>query len=294
MRRIGSGTAAVAVGLLACGVLQTSASARQAATRDAEVFDVASIRPNTYGDAIHATGLLPGGRFIATNIPLRELIRLAYGLHLSQIAGGPDWITSARFDIVAQAAGSRPPSLGMIQRLLAERFKLTAHIETRTLPIFALVTAHIDGRPGPHLRASEVNCEAVMALSRAPASAFPQPGQRQLCDLFVGFAPRFEAGGVTMAQLAASLSRQVSRLVMDGTHLEGRFDLELQWTPDLPQQPAAAYRLNGIEVDPNGPSIVAALEEQLGLRLQPAEGSADVLVIDSVSQPAPDKTAAGP
>jgi uncharacterized protein (TIGR03435 family) len=195
---------------------------------------------------------------------------------------------SARFDIVAQAKGSRPPPLAAIRRLLADRFGLAVHTETLVLPTFALVSARPGGHPGPQLRASAIDCSSPIAAIRAPASTFPEPGQRQLCDRFVGFAPRFEAGGVTMAQLAAALSRQLGRIVKDRTGLPGRFDLELQWTPDLPQQPAEAYRLNGIEVDPNGPSLVKALEEQLGLRLEPSEEDGDVLVIDAVSQPAPD------
>jgi uncharacterized protein (TIGR03435 family) len=251
---------------------------------DSRVFDVASIKPNKSGGVLDAMVLQPGGRFTATNATLRELIRVAYGIQTSQIVGGPNWIGSERFDIVAKGEGDALPSLVMIQRLLAERFQLRAHTETRELSLYALVMARTDSRLGPQLRVSRVDCNA----------GFPPPGERQYCDAFVGSAPRFVAGGVSMAQLAISLSRQVRAIVVDRTGLRETFDFELQWTPDrlpprAPDTPAdQPLRLNGTVVDPNGPSIFTALQEQLGLKLDSQKGPVDVIVIDSVSPPTPD------
>ena len=96
-----------------------------------------------------------------------------------------------------------------------------------------------------------------------------------------------------MEQLATTLARVVKRTVLDRTNLAGAYDFDLQWTPEgLPQRPLDGgdqpMRLNGFDIDPNGPSIFIALQEQLGLKLQPQDGPVDVLVIDSVEQPTPD------
>lgn len=271
----------------------------QSPARPANVpaFEVASVKPNKSDEVLNSIGFQQGGRFTATNVPLRELIRVAFGIQSFQLIGGPSWIGSERFDIVAKADGD-PPSgsmVVMIRRLLAERFKLIAHKERRTLQLYALVMADADRRLGPQLRASQVDCAVAMASARARSgspSGFPQPGERQLCDLFVGFPPLFSAGGVNMPQLATSLSRVVRRVVIDQTGLSGTFDFDLQWTPEgLPQRPADAVepaRLNGVDVDPNGPSIFTALREQLGLKLEPQDGPVDVIVIDDVSQPTAD------
>jgi uncharacterized protein (TIGR03435 family) len=263
-------------------------------------FEVASIKPNKSSDVL-SSAALQGGRFTATNITLRELIRVAYDVQNAQIAGGPSWIGSERFDIEAKAEGdptlaASPRSmLLMVRRLLRERFKLTAHTEMRELQAYALVMDRTDRRMGPELRQSQVDCAAVMAAARTQPSPlpFPPPGERQLCDMFIGAPPRFAAGGVSMAQLATSLSRLVKRTVLDRTLLTGTFDFELQWTPEgLPQRSPDAVdqpiRLNGSDVDPNGPSIFTALREQLGLKLESKDGPVDVLVVDSASRPNPD------
>jgi uncharacterized protein (TIGR03435 family) len=225
----------------------------------------------------------------ATNISLLELIRLAYEVHVSQIVGGPDWIESARFDVIAKAETSRPPSPAMIRRLLSDRFNLAIHNETRRLRQYALVTIRSDRRLGPQLRPSQIDCTRPPAAAdaRDRSAPFVDPERRQVCEQFVGLAPRFDAAGVNMAQLATSLSRHVGRPVVDRTGLVGLFDLSLQWTPDVPQA-SGSYRLNGVEVDPGGPSIFTALQEQLGLRLESTEAPAPVIVVDRAERPVED------
>jgi uncharacterized protein (TIGR03435 family) len=146
-----------------------------ASATGSQAFEVASVKPNKSGDGRVFFQMQPGGRFTATNVPVRELIRMAYGIQNFQLVGGPDWIGSARFDIVAKAEGDPPPSplFGppgpmqmMVRTLLVERFKLAVHNETRDLPIYALVMARADGRLGPQLRASQVDCAAAMAAAR--------------------------------------------------------------------------------------------------------------------------------
>lgn len=271
----------------------------QAPPSASPTFEVASVKPNKSGDGRVLFGMQPGGRFTATNVPLRELIRMAYGIQSFQLVGGPDWISSERFDVVAKAEGDVPrpvpggppgPMFLMVRALLAERFKLAVHNESRELPIYALIVARSDGRLGPQLRASQVDCAALIA-SRPPGGpppAPPKPGERPPCGMFMGIG-RISAGAVAMSQVAMTLSPRVGRVVVDRTGLTGPYEFELEFTPDqLPQgvPPPGAPPLPPI--DPNGPSIFTALQEQLGLKLDSQRGPVDVLVVDSVERPTPD------
>jgi uncharacterized protein (TIGR03435 family) len=243
-------------------------------------FEVASIRPNTSGDR-RTNSYIQGDRFTAINPTLRELIRAAYQVRDLQIAA-PEWIESARFDIVAKAAaplkmGVVPPEL---RQLLADRFGLKVHNESRELPVYALVIARPDGKLGPALRVVDVDrCPQAMARAEAvarggqPPSA-PAPGQQVECGLR-SRPGALNGGSITIEPLAQRLSEIIGRVVLNRTGLTGRFDLDLSWAPD--QNP-----------DTPGPSIFTALQEQLGLKLESTRGPVDVLVIDRVEPPTPD------
>ena len=262
-------------------------------------FEVASVRPNTSGDGMIRLGIQPGGRFTATNVPLRVLIRNAYQVQDFQIVDAPDWIRSERFDIVAKAEADVPPGpIGgppgpmqlMLQSLLAERFKLVLHTEQRELPIYALVLARSDGRLGSQLRASTVDCVEVIKAARGRGAPPPPltPGERPMCGMRIG-PGQLGGGGIPLDAFSGLLSQFVQRVVVDRTGLAGSFDIDLSWTPDqLPQggPPPGAPPLPPI--DPNGPSIFTAVQEQLGLKLESTRGQVDVLVIDSVARPTPD------
>jgi len=138
----------------------------------APAFEVASVKPNKAGDKRVSIGMQPGGRFTAAGVTLRMLIGLAYGTPQprpdSQMIGGPDWIGSDRFDIVAKAEGDVVPGPNgqlplMLRALLADRFKLAVHNESRELPIYALVKSRSDGRLGPQLSPATVDCAALGA-----------------------------------------------------------------------------------------------------------------------------------
>src|SRR5262245_15090674 len=165
-------------------------------------FEVASIKPNKSGDGRVMLGVQPGGRFTATNVPLRLLIRNAYQLQDFQIVGAPSWIASDRFDIVAKAEEGMgdpfqsdqtgQPSRGqlMIRALLAERFKLEVHNENREMPIYSLVLARSDGRLGPQVQKSETDCAAMMAAARGrgrgpmpPPDSRGGPGEPMRCGI---------------------------------------------------------------------------------------------------------------
>jgi len=259
-------------------------------------FEVASVKRNTSGDSRAPMRTQPGGRFVATNVLLKFLIAAAFGmpdppsLIDARILGGPEWIGSERYDINAKANIEFRPSpdgparelLLMIRSLLEERFKLKAHRETRELPIYELVLARADRRLGPEMRKPAADCDAAIAAGIPPPR---QPGEPPPCGLMGGPA-RTIAGGATMAQLAANLSVRLERLVVDKTGLTGRFAFNLAWTPD--RMPTAEPPAGVLPVDPNGPSLFTALQEQLGLKLEPARGPVDVLVIDRVEHPAAD------
>ena len=253
--------------LLAGGTLlaQTSAPAPSPA------FEVASVKLNTSGSTSASTSGR-GGAFIAINTRLLALIARAYRLREFQVTGGPDWINADRFDVNARAPeGATADNASMLRTLLLERFKLVAHTETSEQPIYALVVARGDGRLGPQLRRSTVDCTSQ-----------PPPSNRSGMDSSVGGAAGKLTGiGQTPQNIAAALGNSgLSRLVVDRTKLMGTFDFELQWTADTSRPAGAAAG--------DAPSLFTALQEQLGLKLEAQRGPVEFLVIDSVGRPTPD------
>jgi uncharacterized protein (TIGR03435 family) len=291
--------------IVALGAVAAHVAAQESSPENLK-FEVASVRPNTSGSSSISIQNQPGGRYTATNVPLRLLIRNAYRIQDSQLSGAPDWVASERFDIVAKADGPMsPPMPGggpsrtqlMLRSLLEERFKLAVRWETREAPIYALTLARPDGKLGPQIRPSTVDCQALAAARRAggpPApgpsvgrGAAPAPGERPACGARMGLG-EVSAGSQPISQLVTMLSQWVQRNVIDRTGLQGFFDFDLKWTPDqLPQGPPPP----GVpipSVDPDGPSIFTALQEQLGLKLESARGPVETLVIDHVERPTPD------
>ena len=250
------------------------------------VFEKTTVKPNKTGAMRVVMQMVPGGAWEATNVTLESMIRLAYRLQDFQVMGGPRWITSERFDILAKSAAGAPPSEfpQRMRSLLAEQFNLKVHSETRELPIYALVRARADGSRGPRLTPSTVDCEAL---------ARGEPGERPACGITVRFG-HMRGSGVTMSQLVRSLAQQTGRTVLDRTGLTGGFDYDLEFAPDptlvgrgtgpgggLPRDPVASQRAP----ESDGVSIFAAVQEQLGLRLDPQRAPVDVLVIDAAEQP---------
>jgi uncharacterized protein (TIGR03435 family) len=290
---------------LVCALALLAAPVLHGATQEPQ-FEVASIKPNKSGDNRVMIGVQPGGRFTATNVTLRMLIRNAYQLQDFQITGGPSWLTEERFDIVAKAEAndtmgdpfraqqSGQPSRGqlMIRALLADRFKLVVHNENKEMPIYALVLARSDGKLGPQLKPSEVDCAAMMAAGRGRGRGMPPPeppgpgAPPPPCGIRIG-PGNMAVGGSPLTQVANSLSMFAGRIVVDKTGLTGNYDFTLTWTPD--QMPGAGQRPPGAPepppIDPNGPSLFTAVQEQLGLKLESQRGPVAVLVIDRVERP---------
>ncbi|HMD34122.1 MAG TPA: M56 family metallopeptidase [Vicinamibacterales bacterium] len=255
-------------------------------------FEVASIKPNKSGEPKVQIQTLPGGRFIATNVTVRFLLQYAYGLQPSQMIGGPAWLSDDRFDIAATGGSAdgnafEAEKLGapgrtqlMLRSLLAERFKLEVHAESREMPVFALVLANKDRSLGPQLKRSTLDCSGPEPPK--PAANAPP------CGIRIGGGPgTMVVGGARMSQLASSLTAWAGRLVVDRTGLEGAFDLKLSWTPDqIPQGLDKKVAAGGLApADPNGPSLVTAVQEQLGLKLESQKSPVEILVIDRAEHP---------
>jgi uncharacterized protein (TIGR03435 family) len=258
------------------------------------MFEVASVKPNKSGDQRVMIQTPPNGRYTATNVALRMLLRQAFDVQDFQIVGGPNWLGTDRFDIVAKPPDgiTGPEQMRpMVRALLADRFKLVAHNETREMPIFSLMVARADGKLGPKLSGAKVDCDARFAAVRrgGPPSAFPAPGQPIECGFMIG-PGNMNVGGMAMLELARALSPMVGRMVIDKTGLKGRYDFQMAFAPEgrgfgPGPGPGPAEQP---PVDPNMPSLFTALQEQLGLKLESERGPVEVVVIDRVEQPTED------
>ncbi len=247
-------------------------------TLEGATFDVASVKPNRSGETRISVNTEPG-RFVAINAPLILLIRLAYAVPEYRIVNVPDWARSERFDIVAGTGGpvERERQNAMLRSLLRERFRLVASDETRQLPIYALVRARPDGTLNPKLRPSTTDCVALLTAART-GTPLP-PSDRILCGI-QGRPDGVSIGGMSIGEVAAQvLSPESGRLVIDRTGLEGPFDFDLDFTRTA--APAGSTATDGVP-------LVTALQEQLGLRLEPQRGPVDVVVIDSIERPTAD------
>lgn len=297
----------LAPGVLVVAILLVAAAYGLFGQSDAHpAFAVASIKRNASNwsePAQHPMGVgyRPGGRLTATNASLRLLIQFAYAAHdsphslpllASQVVGGPAWINSPGYDIEAKPEGNtdQKHTWLMLQTLLADRFKLALHRETRELPVYALTAA----KSGPKLPAAkEAGCVSF------PPGTPPRyvPGKVD-CGYVSGPFSGYEAGllhikgsKVHMADLIRELASVLDRPVLDKTGFTGEFDLNLSFTPDDALMGLPGFGGPGdpggssIPTDPNLPNIFAALEAQLGLKLVPAKEPVEVLVIDHAERP---------
>jgi len=234
------------------------------------VFDVATIKPSHATDGhTHVYRHPDDGGFEAINISLKGLLEFAYDLPEARMIGGPAWLDSAKWDVQAKASPevdaqihkggdeSKAEKQQMVRALLADRFKLTVHQDTRELPVYALVVA----KGGSKLQETKADGTSIGT------------GNSHI---------RIQ-GGDSIAILAEQLAKVLGRVVLDKTGIQGRYDITLRWTPEngLPD------KVNGASSpeETNGPSIFTAVQEQLGLRLESQKGPVGVLVIDQAEIP---------
>jgi len=223
---------------------------------DRPAFEVASVKPHppSPGPLRASAGIGPAG-IDFTNVALKGCIRSAYGVETWRISGGPDWLASERYDIVAKAASAAPKAqlMRMLQTLLEDRFQLKVHRETQEVPVYALVV----GKSGLKIHAGKENGETEVG----------------------GAGHLINSRGMTLKQLAGFLSQMTQssgRPVLDMTGIAGVFDITLDAAPD---DAAAAG-------DNSGPDLFTALQQQLGLKLEPRKSPLEVLVVDRAEKPA--------
>ncbi len=237
-----------------------------------DAFEVATIKPSNLD--------LKGGRymrmqtttqFLARNYQIRILISAAYNLSPQAVVGGPAWIDSDRYEIVAKSPGEVRPTvdeqMAMLRRLLAERFNLKFHRETKEMAIYALTVA----KSGLKMRASAGTSDAT-----------PE-GPAPLAFVIAPEMVRLPGRAATVAELATVMQRAaLARPVVDRTGLTGRYDFDLEFAPD---ESLFGGMLGGGTGDATKPGLFAALQEQLGLRLDSTRGGVSSIVIDRIDRP---------
>jgi uncharacterized protein (TIGR03435 family) len=305
---------AAATLVLAAGVALLAQTAPQAPAAP-QSFEVASVKPsnpNPTGPLGATPMILPAlGRLTAQNVTLRMLVMTAYNRQPFQIVGGTPWWNSNKFDITAKAedgSATLDQMRTMLQGLLADRFKLKAHTETREVPIYELVLARGDKKFGPKMKASTDTCpdfkeqqqKMLEAIAKGGVGALQsmlgKPGENKPCAM-TQIPPTpdnpslgFKATGQSLELLVTLLTQLSGRPVIDKTGLTGPHDFELSISL---QSLAALYQELGVTLPlppglPEGPALLTTVQEDLGLKLDAKRAPSEVLVVDGAELPTAD------
>jgi uncharacterized protein (TIGR03435 family) len=230
-------------------------------------FEVATIKPSDPNKPGRGIGLR-GRNFSTLNTPLSFLIMFAYGVHVRQIKGGPAWLETDNYDIAGIPDEPGDPndkqSRIMVQKLLADRFKLTFHREKEELTVFAVTLGKGDLKLTP---------------GTADTNGVPNLGFKGLGALL--------ARNATMMDFAELLRNVLDRPVVDQTGLTGRFDFALNWAPDETQFSGLGVKVAPPADNDARPNLFTAMQEQLGLKLESTKAPVDVIAIDHVEKPSP-------
>ena len=235
----------------------------------AQSFEVATIKPTEPDWKGGRYMTMKGAQFAAKNFTLRYLIASAYDLSLGAVSGGPSWIDDDHYDILAKTPGDVKPSpeeqMSMLRQLIGDRFQLSFHREPKQFSIYVLSIS----KGGPKLR------------EPTPSPNGPQP-------LIFSIAPnavKLPAREATVAELASVMQRAVlDRPIVDKAGLSGRYDFDLEWTPEETQ--FNNLGLHGT-AESTKPDLFAAIQQQLGLRLEATRGPIEAMVIDKIERPSP-------
>ena len=225
-------------------------------------FDAVSIKRSPADAAGNSIRTLPDGTYMLHNGTIRSILLLASPVPVREIEGYPAWVDRDRYDVIAKPpAGATPPQIAeMFRRMFAERMTLKAHVEERERPVFALVLARSDGRLGPQLTRSTLDClkgESGCGGSFGAASIV--------------------SGGIRILDVLPFFSNMAGRSVIDRTGLTGFYALTLRW---------AAPRAPGTDASvDDAPEFLTAIQEQLGLKLQPDTMKMPVFIVDSIQRP---------
>jgi uncharacterized protein (TIGR03435 family) len=240
-------------------------------------FEAVSIKVNRSGEARSSfRGTLSG--ISVTNQTLLDIVRNVWNVNRLQIVGGPSWAGEDRYDIEARASGKagRDELVAMMKTMLADRFTLAVHQEMRPIPVYALVLARPDGRLGPTLRQSLAKCDRTNppAPGTPPPAPPPPLGGEDLpaCGTNTGRGV-LRAAGIELEAFTRNMAGAAGRIIVDKTGLTGTFDMVLRFNPDA------------TDTSSDLPSLFAAVQEQLGLKLDAQTAPAEVVVIDRVERP---------
>ena len=240
-------------------------------------FEVVSIRRNT-SNVVSGTGTrtLPDGTFVMTNLAMEAIIRRVSPAQVRTVVGLPDWAIYERYDIIARppAGATAEQRTEMLRTLFAERMKLAARVEQREQTTFALVLARSDGRLGPQLKPSTLDCAPLApgAPPRQPTSASEVANS---CAM-LATTNSIVSGSITIDRLARALEGEAGNVVTNRTGLQGNFALTLTF---------ASRGARGAGAADDAPELFTALQEQLGLKLQPEKSVQPVLVVDHIERP---------
>jgi uncharacterized protein (TIGR03435 family) len=266
------------------------------AAASAQKFEVASVKPNHSGDQRMFIRNLPGGRFATENIPLNQLVAFAYGIRDYQISGLPAWADSDRYDIQAKAENLTPEEAApitrmlsdaemedrskklraMLQDLLADRFALKAHPETRQMPVYELVVA----KGGSKLIEAKEDAPPLVDPPGGGGSAGEPPRVPFRAPLMRMGRGQLTGQELGIGALTMQLSILLGRTVIDKTGLTGKYDFKLTWTPDE----SRTATTNPDVPSESGPSLITAIQEQLGLKIEPQRGPVKIIVIDHIEK----------
>ena len=311
----------VLIALIALGMRGHAAGADAQAQPPAleRRFDVASVKPGLSpyeqgqqraaaggtaagGPVFFGSRTLPGGRFMASTVTLKQLVAQAFEVKDYQIEGGPKWLTTDYFDINASAGGEAAPAEinAMLKTLLVERFALRAHVETRQASTYVLTVARSDGRLGSGLKTTPPECLRQIEARKSGATPQPPPplpnvrefpttttcGTTMTIMRSNGSATLLSGGG-ELKMLVSMISSELSAPVVDRTGLTGLFDVILDFTSER----QTALRPAGLDANSNDtppPPIAVALEQQLGLKVEKQIGPQPAVVIESAEHPTVD------
>jgi len=279
------------------GLVQDTAPARQVLRTNGPLptFEVISIKPSKPGSGtfIGAAGhAAPDDRFIAKNMSIKKLISWAYAgtslpLPLDQVSGGPDWINSNEYDIDAKLDDAQVATMKkasgrdqilqirrMAQGLLRDRLKLAVNDTTVMRPVYDLVVA----RGGPKLQAAKPDSLSKIKVAGVQMAFTAEPGEMHAWSMPISALAR-----------ALSVDSTIGRPVLDKTGLTGNYAFDLKWTPEVGSPGAMPGRSpDGVDApgpDSSGPSIFTAVQEQLGLKLEPARGPVEAIEIVHIEKP---------
>ena len=263
-----------------CGCLAVSAQDQPAGSAQ---FEVVSIKRNISGATGGGIRSLPDGTTIMTNHPIWSIILSASPVPAREVEGLPDWVNTELYDVTLKppAGATREQRGEMMRSMFVERMKLQAHVEERERDVFALVVARSDGRLGPQLKPSPLDC------TPRPPGAAPPPSPPSLDpnDVMGRCGGRFGqgsilSGGIALDSLVVSISGLAGRQVLNRTGLKGFYALMLRWAePRRPGAPPDAA------LDENLPDFFTALQEQLGLKLQSEKARVPIFIVDHIERP---------